>query len=1060
MGKIDISCFKKLVEIERSLCKAKSCEELLKKITRTAKSLLDVDIASIFSLNSMEMCLIGETGSGIEEKKIKDIRVPLSFSKTALDAYKKKKAVSVVDVRKEGKIPKEFVEKYDFRSSLTVPLIGMKNEVLGFLFLDIMERTKEFSDEERILAESFAHLAALALEQTRLRDELKNRIDILSAYDEIIASSIHPVTKKKVLKRILQKTMKVFKMDGGVIQTIEGDELVFKVFVGATKKQVAPLVRIPSGSVIPGEKAEYKKIVVVEDIEKDERYSPDILKIVAAIGYRSFISLPLLAEDKIVGFLRLASKQKKVFKREEIENFSRIGKQIGAVLENMNLFENMSIAQTKIKALIELNQSIVSILDLSTLFSCVLNELPSIIPCCCSSIMLLDDTRKELQVVSASEYGPKKRTREKVRIPIGEGITGKVVETGKPVIVNDVGKQEEYIRMVKKVKSEIVVPLYIKGRIDGVLNIESEKINIYSNEDLGILSAFANQLSIAIENATLYQESRERAEQLELINKVIKEIGYTQDMKELSTKLCNAIQGHFFYDHALLFLIEEDEKSFELMGYAGTPRKISDFHQRVDQGLMGVCVQKRKSLLVNHTKKERGFISHYPFDVETNSELDIPLITNDKVIGVLCLQSRTEEAFTEWDRVAMETISEHIVTLINNAQLYTDLKLRMTELSNVYEIGVDLSTSRDIDELLEKMYRRTCSMTGATTFYIALYDEESNTVKFELDYEEGRRRPQETYPLGEVGGYTGWILESNLPMLIKDFKKDSTRYPVKPIFDGLKMKSYLGIPIRFKDEVIGVMSLQSREPNAFNEETMNLFTTFANQLGVVIENARLFTEMDVVMGKLEHSYDETLRSLVSALDFRESETQYHSVRVAIYAVELAKRINIPEDELPFIYWGGMLHDIGKIGVPDEILLKPSSLTQSEWKEIKKHPKIGYEIVKDIKFLKNASNVILYHHEWWNGEGYPFGRSKEKIPQCARIFSVADALDSMTSKRPYRDQISFKEAFKEIHRFSGRQFDPEVVEAFSSVPIKLWERIKKSRPLILKFKIPTLKKKYS
>jgi len=228
-------------------------------------------------------------------------------------------------------------------------------------------------------------------------------------------------------------------------------------------------------------------------------------------------------------------------------------------------------------------------------------------------------------------------------------------------------------------------------------------------------------------------------------------------------------------------------------------------------------------------------------------------------------------------------------------------------------------------------------------------------------------------------------------------------------------------------------------------------------LGVVIENARLFTEMAVVLKKLEKSYDETLRSLVSALDFRERETQYHSIRVAVYAVELAKRMNIPEHKMKFIFWGGMLHDIGKIGVSDEILLKPSKLTKNEWEEIRKHPMIGYEIVKGINFLKDASEVVLYHHEWWNGNGYPYGKRDDEIPLYARIFSVADALDSMTSKRPYRRAISFEEASKEITKFSGRQFDPDVVNAFSQVPVRLWERIKKTKPFRVKFEIPRLKK---
>ena len=351
-------------------------------------------------------------------------------------------------------------------------------------------------------------------------------------------------------------------------------------------------------------------------------------------------------------------------------------------------------------------------------------------------------------------------------------------------------------------------------------------------------------------------------------------------------------------------------------------------------------------------------------------------------------------------------------------------------------------------------------MTGARTFYVALLDEKRETVQFAIDYEEGERRPRETFKLSDVGGYTGWILRNNAPILIKDFKQDVDKYPTKPIFDGLKMKSYLGVPIRFQDRVIGVLSLQSMNRNAFDESSLRLFTTFANQLGVVIENARLFTEMDVVLKRLEESYDETLRSLVSALDFRERETQYHSIRVAVYAVELGKRIDIPEHELKFIYWGGILHDIGKIGVPDEILLKPSELNEMEWRVIRKHPLIGYEIVKDVNFLKDASDVILFHHEWWNGNGYPHGRKNDEIPLFARVFSVADALDSMTSRRPYREAVSFKEAYKEIQRCSGTQFDPQIVNALVSFPMKFWERIKRASPSKIKLDIPSLGDKYS
>ena len=1055
MGSIDINSLKKLVSIEKQLFKAKSCEELLKRITKEAISLLDIDVASIFSLDYREMTLIGEAVSGIDERMVKNIRFPLSYSKTAFEAFKTKKPVTVFDVRKEGKIPQELVEKHDFRSSLTLPLIGMKKKTIGFLYLDIIGKTKRFSPEEKILAECFANLATISIEQTKLREGFEKKIEILSAYSDIFASTSHSLNIEDFMKRILQNAAKVLKMDGGLIHIIEDGKLTIKSHIGIPRKYLKKYSVVKIGHHIAGTVAKTQESIIIEDGLKDQRATKEAIRI---IGYRSLFSIPLLAEDRVVGVLSVTSKEKRKFEQEEIDFFNNTGRQIGAMFENAMLFERMKLSNKKIKALVELNRSIVSILDLPLLYRKVLNELPSIISCYTASVMLVDKKSNELKVVSASAYGPKRRERESIRIKVGNGIVGRVAKTGRTIIIGDVRKRKSYIGKLKEIRSEIAVPLSVKGRIIGVLNVESNKVYAYTSEDIEILTAFANELAIAIENAKLYQESKERTTQLELINRVIKEIGKAQDINIASQKICKAIQGHFYYDHTLLFFLDEEKKNLVLKGYAGLPYRITEFHQSIQKGLLGLCLRTRRSILENNTKRNRDFVSQLPKEEAALSEMDIPLIFGNEVFGVLSLQSKTQDAFGEWDLVTMETISEHVASSLNNSKLYSGLRQRLSELSNIYEIGVDLSISRNVDELLEKMYRRTRMMTGASTFYIALYNEEDKTVTFEIDYEEGKKRPQETIKLDKMGGYTGWILKNNSAILIRDFKQDSKKYPAKPILNGLRMNSYLGIPIRFEDKVIGVLSLQSRKSGVFNETTLSLFTTFANQLGVVIENARLFTEMDIVLDKLEHSYDETLRSLVSALDFRESETQYHSIRVAVYAVELAKRINIPEEELKFIYWGGILHDIGKIGVPDNILLKPSKLTEDEWKEIRKHPRMGYEIVKDIKFLRDASEVILFHHEWWNGRGYPYGISKKKIPMWARIFSIADALDSMTSKRPYKDEISLKEAYKEIQRCSGTQFDPEVVNIFSKVPLKFWERIKKSKAFNVEFKISHIEDK--
>ena len=188
------------------------------------------------------------------------------------------------------------------------------------------------------------------------------------------------------------------------------------------------------------------------------------------------------------------------------------------------------------------------------------------------------------------------------------------------------------------------------------------------------------------------------------------------------------------------------------------------------------------------------------------------------------------------------------------------------------------------------------------------------------------------------------------------------------------------------------------------------------------------------------SNETVLDALMTALNTRDTETEGHSERVTAYTIEIADRMNLSESELYHIERGALLHDIGKIGVPDHILLKPGKLTPEEWTEMRKHPVIGYEMCAKIDLLKATSKIVLHHHEAWDGSGYPHGLQGEAIPLGSRIFAVADTLDAMTSDRPYRPAMPFAAARQEIEKFSGRQFDPQIVEIFLSVPETRWQHV--------------------
>jgi putative nucleotidyltransferase with HDIG domain len=199
-------------------------------------------------------------------------------------------------------------------------------------------------------------------------------------------------------------------------------------------------------------------------------------------------------------------------------------------------------------------------------------------------------------------------------------------------------------------------------------------------------------------------------------------------------------------------------------------------------------------------------------------------------------------------------------------------------------------------------------------------------------------------------------------------------------------------------------------------------------------------ELDRALGSLEDAYRSTLRALTAALEARDSETHGHSERVVSYSLRLGREYGLDEPQMKALEFGSLLHDIGKIGVPDSILRKPAKLTEEEWVRMREHPLHGQQILRGIEFLEGAARVVAQHHEKWDGSGYPLGVSGEQIDLCARIFSVADAFDAMTSDRVYRRGKSYEAAAQELDEWAGRQFDPTVVQAFHRVPRQDWEAL--------------------
>ncbi len=213
---------------------------------------------------------------------------------------------------------------------------------------------------------------------------------------------------------------------------------------------------------------------------------------------------------------------------------------------------------------------------------------------------------------------------------------------------------------------------------------------------------------------------------------------------------------------------------------------------------------------------------------------------------------------------------------------------------------------------------------------------------------------------------------------------------------------------------------------------------YENHLEELVEQRT--AELDRALNSLEGAYRSTLKALTAALETRDSETHGHSERVVSYSLRLGREYGLNSDQMKSLEFGSLLHDIGKIGVPDSILRKPAKLTEEEWVRMREHPVHGQQILRGIEFLQGAARVVAQHHEQWDGSGYPLGLRSEEIDICARIFAVADAFDAITSDRVYRRGKSYEAAAQELDDWAGRQFDPKIVEAFHRVPKEDWEAL--------------------
>ena len=483
--------------------------------------------------------------------------------------------------------------------------------------------------------------------------------------------------------------------------------------------------------------------------------------------------------------------------------------------------------------------------------------------------------------------------------------------------------------------------------------------------------------------------------------------------------LGNAISHSISPDVVLVFRYDPGLGQLCIAASDGVSEGESNLSVPDSYGLVGKVFQTAEPFLMDDADKEYGF-RHFLESQRIRSAIYAPMKWREEVYGVAFAGSQQKQAFNDNDLNLLSALAVQAALAIHNSRLYSDLEDRIGELHAIFEIDKAITSAIDLETVLQQIVQMSIGLLDAKISSIMLIDEESQELIIAAAHGLSESYIRKgTIKIGE--SIAGKVIQEGRPIAVENIQNDSRHsYTDHARMEGLC--SLLSVPLNLKDRVIGVLNIYTDEPHSFNPHEINLFTSLASQAAIAIENARLFES-------LEEIYIEVITAMASAIDARDAYTHGHSQRVTEYAVAIADGMGLSPAEVDIIRNASILHDVGKIGIKEDILKKPGRLTEEERREMEYHPFIGTKILQSVKLLEPVMPLVYHHHERFDGTGYPDGLRGEEIPQGARIISVADAFESMTSDRPYRKALPLEEAMAELRYGSGRQFDPRLVEVF-------------------------------
>ncbi|MBN2084128.1 MAG: HD domain-containing protein [Anaerolineales bacterium] len=412
--------------------------------------------------------------------------------------------------------------------------------------------------------------------------------------------------------------------------------------------------------------------------------------------------------------------------------------------------------------------------------------------------------------------------------------------------------------------------------------------------------------------------------------------------------------------------------------------------------------------------------------------LAVALQTGGKTSGVWLFGRRDPDDFYPHDDILLlRTLGSQVAPMLENLRLYAETQSRLERLQTLRDIDITISSSLDLHFTLEILLDQVSRRSNVDAVDVLLLNAKTMLLEFMAGKGFHSDALHHTHlRLGE--GYAGQAAHERRLIFIQNLDQDVGSLARSPKFPTEHFKSYCAAPLIVKGQVKGVLEVFFRTALAPDADWFDFLESLTVQAAIAIDNASLFDELQHSNAELNLAYDTTIEGWSRALDLRDEGTEGHTERVTEMTERLARAMGMDENQMVHVRRGALLHDMGKMGIPDSILLKRDALSREEWDVMRRHPLYAYEMLSPIIYLRQSLDIPYCHHEKWDGSGYPRGLKGDQIPLAARVFAIVDVWDATTSDRPYRLAWTKDQAREYLLTQSGKHFDPQIVPVFLSI----------------------------